>query len=76
MNLMKAGAAKGKGHGAKSGVVTAATRTGTSTRRQSVSAPDPKQFDVLGLGCAAVDDLLYVPRFPGVDEKVQVERSV
>ncbi len=41
-----------------------------------MSAPDPKQFDVLGLGCAAVDDLLYVPRFPGVDEKVQVERSV
>jgi sulfofructose kinase len=33
-------------------------------------------FDVLGLGCTAVDDLIYVPRFPGVDEKLPVERSL
>ncbi len=32
-------------------------------------------YDVLGLGCAAVDDLLYVPSFPAPDSKVQVERS-
>jgi ribokinase len=41
---------------------------------------DDKNFeggslDVLGIGCAAVDDLLYVPSFPAADEKVQVERS-
>ncbi len=33
------------------------------------------RVDVLGLGCAAVDDLLYVPRFPGPDEKARVQRS-
>jgi len=32
-------------------------------------------FDVLGVGCAAVDDFLYVPSFPAADAKVQVERS-
>jgi len=37
---------------------------------------DAKPFDVLGLGCTAVDDLLYVARFPGVDEKMRVERSL
>jgi len=42
--------------------------------------PDDKRFqsqslDVLGLGCAAVDDLLYVPSFPAADDKVEVERS-
>ncbi len=36
---------------------------------------NPEEYDVLGLGCTAVDDLLYVPRFPGPDEKVQVQRS-
>ncbi len=36
----------------------------------------PKLFDVLGLGCAAVDDLLYVPSFPRADQKVRVERSL
>jgi len=41
-----------------------------------MSPTDAKQFDVLGLGCTAVDDLLYVPRFPGVDEKMQVQRSI
>lgn len=29
-------------------------------------------FDVLGLGCTAVDDLLYVAAFPAVESKVQV----
>jgi len=41
-----------------------------------MSAPDEEPFDVLGLGCTAVDDLLFVPRFPGVDEKIQVQRSL
>ena len=27
-------------------------------------------FDVLGVGCAAVDDFLYVPSFPAADAKV------
>lgn len=31
-----------------------------------------KQWDILGLGCAAVDDLLYVDSFPRPDTKVQV----
>ncbi len=31
-------------------------------------------FDVLGLGCAAVDDVLYVPSFPVDDGKVRVQR--
>jgi sulfofructose kinase len=31
-----------------------------------------KLWDILGLGCVAVDDLLYVPSFPAADTKVQV----
>jgi ribokinase len=31
-------------------------------------------FDILGLGCVAVDDLLYVPAYPPADAKVQVRR--
>jgi len=31
-----------------------------------------KTWDVLGLGCVAVDDLLYVPSFPAADTKLQV----
>jgi sugar/nucleoside kinase (ribokinase family) len=38
-----------------------------------MSARWTKQFDVLGLGCTAVDDLLYVPCFPAADEKMRVE---
>jgi sugar/nucleoside kinase (ribokinase family) len=34
--------------------------------------PDMKTWDILGLGCVAVDDLLYVPSFPVADTKVQV----
>ena len=34
-----------------------------------------KLFDVLGLGCTAVDDVVCVPSFPAADQKVQVERS-
>lgn len=30
------------------------------------------RFDVLGLGCAAVDDILYVPDYPPPDGKVEV----
>src|SRR5258705_895070 len=31
-----------------------------------------KRFDILGLGCAAVDDILYVPAYPPADGKVEV----
>jgi sugar/nucleoside kinase (ribokinase family) len=31
-------------------------------------------FDIVGLGCAAVDDLLYVPAYPPADAKVQMRR--
>jgi sulfofructose kinase len=31
-------------------------------------------FDILGLGCSAVDDLLYVDSFPAVDQKIVVNR--
>ena len=34
-----------------------------------------KLFDVLGLDCTAVDDVVCVPSFPAADQKVQVERS-
>src|SRR4028119_1759702 len=33
------------------------------------------QWDVLGLGCATVDDLLYVEQFPAPDVKTRVLRS-
>ncbi len=39
-----------------------------------MNSATPKRFDVLGLGCAAVDDLLYVPKFPAADQKVRVSR--
>lgn len=42
--------------------------------RAIVSAPHSPRFDVLGLGCAAVDDLLYVARFPLADRKEPVLR--
>ena len=34
-----------------------------------------KEFDVLGLGCVAVDDLVYVEAYPAADAKVSVLRS-
>src|SRR5947209_17323218 len=33
-----------------------------------------ESYDVLGLGCVAVDDLLYVAAYPAPDAKVQVRR--
>ncbi len=33
-------------------------------------------IDVLGLGCAAVDDVLYVAGFPAADGKARVQRSI
>jgi ribokinase len=33
------------------------------------------KYDVLGLGCATVDDLLYVEQFPAPDVKMRVLRS-
>ncbi len=32
-------------------------------------------FDILGLGCTAVDDLLYVENYPAADSKVPVRRA-
>lgn len=40
-----------------------------------MSAQEAKTYDLLGLGCTAVDDLLYVSSFPAADEKVRVQRS-
>ena len=31
-------------------------------------------FDILGFGALAVDDLLYVDEYPGADGKVRVRR--
>jgi sulfofructose kinase len=33
-------------------------------------------FDVLGLGCTTVDDVLYIPSFPVEEGKVRVQRRV
>lgn len=38
------------------------------------SAIRHSSFDVLGLGCAAVDEILYVPAYPPADGKVEVRR--
>ena len=35
-----------------------------------------ESFDVLGLGVAAVDDVIYVPSYPAAEAKVRVERSI
>jgi sulfofructose kinase len=31
-------------------------------------------YDILGLGCVAIDDLLYVDSYPPADSKIQVQR--
>jgi ribokinase len=31
-------------------------------------------FDIVGLGCAAVDDLFYIPSYPPADAKIQIRR--
>ena len=31
-----------------------------------------KPYDILGLGCTAIDDLLYVPSYPAVDSKMRI----
>jgi sulfofructose kinase len=38
------------------------------------TVPMTTSFDILGLGCVAVDDLLYVASYPPPDGKVQVHR--
>lgn len=38
-----------------------------------MTTPANARFDVLGLGCTAIDDLLYIPSFPQADEKVRVQ---
>jgi sulfofructose kinase len=40
-----------------------------------MNSPATNRFDVIGLGCVAVDDLLYVPSYPPADGKVRVERT-
>ena len=44
----------------------------TSTNRRP--ARSEATFDVLGLGCTAVDDLVYVSGYPPADTKLQVNR--
>lgn len=34
----------------------------------------PTRYDVLGLGCATVDDIYHIPSFPDADAKVRVTR--
>src|SRR5437870_10436254 len=34
-----------------------------------------RSFDILGLGCVAVDDLLYVASYPSADCKVPIRRQ-
>jgi sulfofructose kinase len=41
-----------------------------------LSSSGSERFDILGLGCAAVDDVLYVPSFPRADEKVRVAKNL
>lgn len=36
--------------------------------------PKAKSFDVLGLGCAAIDEILYVHNYPAADAKIRVLR--
>ena len=33
------------------------------------------RFDVLGIGCVAVDDLFYVDNYPPADSKIKARRS-
>lgn len=41
---------------------------------QANSPAAPTGFDVLGLGCVAVDDLLYAPSYPAADSKLRILR--
>jgi sulfofructose kinase len=41
-----------------------------------LSSSGSERCDILGLGCAAVDDVLYVRSFPRADEKVRVARAL
>ncbi len=41
---------------------------------EPANAADGFTWDVLGLGCVAVDDLLYIPAYPPPDSKVRVRR--
>ncbi|HOW63818.1 MAG TPA: PfkB family carbohydrate kinase [Candidatus Paceibacterota bacterium] len=46
-----------------------------SIKPASANRPRVGSIGVLGLGCTAVDDVLYVASFPASDEKMRVERS-
>ena len=35
----------------------------------------PPSFDILGIGCVAVDDLMYVDAFPSADAKIRIRRA-
>ena len=37
--------------------------------------PDTKHFDLLAMGCVAIDDFLYVPEYPAAETKVRVTRG-
>lgn len=41
-----------------------------------LSSSGSERFDILGLGCVAVDEVLYVPSFPRADEKVRVASAL
>lgn len=41
-----------------------------------MSGASTKHFDVLGLGCAAVDDFIYVSAYPAIDTKLRVRRTL
>jgi sulfofructose kinase len=41
-----------------------------------LSTSGSERFDILGLGCVALDNVLYVPSFPRADEKVRVASSL
>src|SRR5436190_15346202 len=38
------------------------------------SVPTAPRWDILGIGCVAVDDLLYVQAYPAPDAKVRVRQ--
>lgn len=36
---------------------------------------DEQQWDVLGLGCITIDDLIYLPKFPDPDSKLKIDST-
>jgi sugar/nucleoside kinase (ribokinase family) len=48
-------------------------RIGDRAMPPDPAAPDAA-WDILGLGCVAVDDLLYVPEYPAAEAKVRIRQ--